>query len=220
MFHKWLKSKEGHWKHKAAINGIGAVVTAITCIIIAATKFILGAWVVLICIPVLVVFMNSVRKHYTKVRNNLAIEQSASELIIKEEVHNRIILPVQSVNKSFIKALNYALSTGQSLEIYHVSTKEKVTQQLIEQYTQLGISAPLIIEEAPYRNVNEMLLAHIDKIEATLGKHEMLTVVLPQFIIPKWWHRALHNQTSVFLRASLLNRRNVAVVSIPYIINE
>ncbi|HEX3038083.1 MAG TPA: APC family permease [Oscillospiraceae bacterium] len=220
MFHKWMKSKEGHWKHKAVINGIGAIVTGITCIIIAATKFMLGAWVVLICIPLLVLFMSRVRKHYTKVRNNLTIEQSASDLIIKEEVHNRIILPIQSVNKSFIKALNFALATGQPLELYHVSTKPKVTERLIEQYHQLGIEVPLIIEDAPYRNVNEMLLAHIDKIEATLGKHEMLTVVLPQFIIPNWWHRALHNQTSVFLRAALLNRRNVAVVSIPYIINE
>lgn len=220
MFHKWIKGKEGNWKHKAIINGFGALVTAITCIVIAATKFLLGAWVVLICIPLLVLFMNSVRRHYTKVRNNLAIENSASDLIIKEEVHNRIILPVQSVNKSFIKALNYALSTGQPIEIYHVSTNEKVTKHLIEQYRQLGLDVPLIIEEAPYRNINEMLLNHIDKIEATLGKHQMLTVILPQFIIPKWWHRALHNQTSVFLRAALLNRRNVAVVSIPYIINE
>jgi hypothetical protein len=215
-----MKSKQGNWKHKAAINGIGAVVTGITCIIIAATKFLLGAWVVLICIPLLVLFMSRVRNHYTKVRNNLAIEQDVSEHIIKEQIHNRIILPIQSVNKSFIKALNYALATGQPIELYHISTKPKVTEHLVEQYHQLGINIPLIIEEAPYRNINEMLLEHIDKIEATLGKHEMLTVVLPQFIIPKWWHRALHNQTSVFLRASLLNRRNVAVISIPYIINE
>lgn len=220
MFHKWMKSKQGNWKHKAVINGIGAVVTGITCIIIAATKFLLGAWVVLICIPLLVLFMSRVRNHYTKVRNNLAIEQDVSELIIKEQVHNRIILPIQSVNKSFIKALNYALATGQPIELYHISTKPKVTEHLVEQYHQLGINIPLIIEEAPYRNINEMLLAHIDKIEATLEKHEMLTVVLPQFIIPKWWHRALHNQTSVFLRSALLNRRNVAVISIPYIINE
>lgn len=158
MFHKWMKSKVGHWRHKAAINGIGAVVTGITCIIIAATKFLLGAWVVLICIPLLVLFMSRVKNHYTKVRNDLVIEQSASDLIIKEQVNSRIILPVQSVNKSFIKALNYALSTGRPIELYHVSTKEKVTKHLVEQYHQLRIDAPLIIEEAPYRNVNEMVL--------------------------------------------------------------
>lgn len=216
----WRKVRGERWKHKAVINGIGAVTTAVTCVIIAATKFINGAWIVLICIPVLVLLMLAIRKHYDHVRANLAVTQDAGALVLSHSVKAKILLPIQSVNKSFIKALNYALSLDGDLEIYHVSTDASVTEKLLNQYATLGLKEKIVVEEAPYRNVNELLIHHVDAMEKKLGAHEMLTVVLPQFIIPKWWHNILHNQTSIRLRASLLHRRNVVVVSIPYIINE
>ncbi len=220
MFKKWITHKEGNWRHKAVINGIGAVVTAITCIIIASSKFFAGAWIVLICIPALVLLMLLVRTHYTKVRNNLVIEENASELVIDTPTDNYIILPVQSVNKSFLKALNYAMTLGGTIEIYHVSTDSAMTAKVKRQFQELNVDIPLVIEEAPYRNVNETLLKHVDKKHALMKKHEMLTVVLPQFVITKWWHNLLHNQTSLLLKTSLLKRRNLAVITIPYIINE
>lgn len=220
MFKKWITHKEGNWRHKAAINGLGAVVTAITCIIIASSKFFLGAWIVLICIPALVLLMIFVRAHYTNVRQNLVIDEDASKLVIDYPTENHIILPVQSVNKSFVKALNYALTMKGSIEVYHISTDKAATDKLHKQFKELGVDIPLVIDEAPYRNVNEMLLAHIDKEHAKMQKHQMLTVILPQFVITKWWHNLLHNQTSLLLKSSLLKRRNLAIITIPYIINE
>jgi amino acid transporter len=220
MFKRWITRKEGSWKHKALINGLGALVTGITCLIIAASKFMAGAWIVLICIPALVLLMVFTRRHYNNVRDNLVIEGDPKELIFDEPVSNYIILPIQSVNKSFLKALNYSLTLGGTIEVYHVSTDPVKTEKLKQQYAQLNLDIPLIIEEAPYRNVNEMILNHVDTKHSTLGKHEMLTVVLPQFVITKWWHNLLHNQTSLVLKSSLLKRRNLAVITIPYIINE
>lgn len=220
MFKRWITYRKGSWRHKALINGFGAVTTAVTCIIISASKFFSGAWIVLICIPVLVIFMMVVRRHYDRVRENLVIEQSGEQLLTGHSTTNYIVLPVQSVNKSFIKALNYAMTLGGTVEVYHVSTDKAATEKLKKQYEALHISCPLVIEEAPYRNVNEMLLAHLDYRHSLLQKHEMLTVVLPQFVITKFWHNLLHNQTSLRLKSSLVKRRNVAVITIPYIINE
>ena len=220
MTKRWITRRQGHWVHKAIINGVGACMTAVTCVVLAVTKFMLGAWVVLICIPVLVTMMLMVRKHYTKVRDNLAIERSASNLIVREPVENYLVLPVQSVNKSFIKALNYAMTISHNIEVYHVSTDPVRTEKLRRQYTQLDVEFPLIVDEAPYRNVNETLVAHLDKRLETLKKHETLSVVLPQFIIPNVFHKMLHNQTSMRLRLSLVRRRNIALITIPYIINE
>lgn len=220
MFKRWITHREGSWRHKALINGFGAVTTAVTCIIISASKFFSGAWIVLICIPVLVIFMMVVRRHYDKVRENLAIEQSGEQLLTGCSTKNYIVLPVQSINKSFIKALNYAMTLGGTVEVYHVSTDKAATEKLKKQYEALHISCPLVIEEAPYRNVNEMLLAHVDDRHSLLQKHEMLTVILPQFVITKFWHNLLHNHTSLRLKSSLVKRRNVAVITIPYIINE
>jgi amino acid transporter len=223
MFKRWLKHKEGKWKHKAVINGFGALVTAITCLIIAATKFKDGAWIVIICIPVMVQFMLRVRRHYTKIRENLKIVTDASELIKREPVKNHIIVPVQTINKSFIKSLNYALvlcGPNDEIEAYHVSTNDEETKKLIERFKNLRVNATLVVENAPYRNISEKMLKYIDTKHAKLGSNEVITIVMPQFIIHKWWHQALHNQTSLFLRTMLLKRRNVSVVTIPYIINE
>lgn len=220
MFKRWITKKEAGWRHKALINGFGTVITAITCVIIAVSKFTHGAWIVLICIPVLVLLMMGIKRHYNHVRENLAIDHIDSSLIIAGARQSHIIVPVQSINKSFIKALNYALSVTENIEVYHVSTNEQATQKLQQQYALLGINLPMVIEPAPYRNVNEVLIAHVDKIHAGLQNHETLTVVLPQFIIPKWWNNPLHNQTALMLKHALYRRRNLAVVSVPYIINE
>lgn len=221
MLKRWLhRRKEKHRLHKAVVNGFGALVTAITGVIVAVNKFMDGAWVVLLVIPLLVLLMLSVRRHYDQVRDNLVIPSDGRRLVLSEPIGNRIILPVQSINKSFVKALNYAMTLGGAIEIYHVSTNPEQTERLRRQYAGLNADYPLIVEEAPYRNVNEMLLAYVDKCQHELGDHQMLTVVLPQFVIPKRWHNLLHNQTSIRLRSSMVRMRNVAVTTIPYIINE
>lgn len=220
MFKKWTKSKEGNWRHKAFINGLGATVTAATCIIIGVEKFTHGAWIVLVCIPILVTGMLRVRRHYTKVRENLKIETGLESLIVREAVTKHVIVPVQTINKSFIKSLNYALTVGDNIEIYHVSTDDELTKKMIEKFNKLGVKAQLVIENAPYRNINEKLLAYVQEKHKHLKKHEVITIVMPQFIIHKWWHQALHNQTSILLRRSILKMRNVVIITVPYIINE
>jgi amino acid transporter len=220
MFKRWLRTKEGNWKHKAVINGLGGTVTAITCVIIAINKFYDGAWIIMLCIPILVLVMTRIKRHYEKVRENLKVDKEPSELIFKQKMPNHIIVPLQTINKSFIKSLNYSLVIGDSIEVYHVSTDEEQTKKLVEKYNKLGVDIPLVIEQAPYRNVNETLTNYVDKKQGELKKCEMLTIVMPQFTIYKWWHKILHNQTSMFLRQSFKKRRNVAVVTIPYIIHE
>lgn len=161
MFKKWTKSKEGSWRHKAFINGLEATVTAATCIIIGVEKFEHGAWIVLVCRPILVIGMLRVRRHYTKVRENLKIDTGIECLIVREAITKHVIVPVQTINKSFIKSLNYALTVGENVEVYHISTDEELTKKLIEKYNRLGIAAQLVIENAPYRNINEKLLVEI-----------------------------------------------------------
>lgn len=220
MFTRWIKRKEGNWKHKAFINGFGTAVTAVTCVIISVSKFAHGAWMVIVCIPVLVLLMLRIKRHYLRVRENLMIHESVRELIFDKQPQGHVLIPVQSINKSFIKALNYALFLNGEKEVYHVSTDPAATDKLRSQYEQLGVDIPLVVEDAPYRNTNEVLLNHVKQKHASLGKHEMLTVVLPQFVIPKWWNNPLHNQTARLLKSTLFKFRNIAVVTIPYIINE
>lgn len=219
MFVRWVKRKEDKWKHKAFINGAGMVITGITCIIIAASKFLHGAWIVLICIPVLVYIMERIHRHYHYVKESLKI-RSAEELQPYDlQIHGRVILPVDSINRSFLKAYHYACSLQvREMEFYHVNTNEEATEKLQELYQQMRLDIPLVIEDAPYRNVNEMILHHVEEAQNDLKKKESVTVILPQFVMKKKRFHALHNQTSMQLKLQLSKLRNVSVVSVPYII--
>lgn len=219
MFRYWHRHKKGHWKHKAFINGLGAIVTAITCVIITVIKFTHGAWIVVICIPALAFFFTRIHKHYTASEEKLDAGENAANLVRREGKAAKIIVPLQSVNKSFIKALNCAISLGgQEIEVYHVSTDEAELQKVREQYEKLGLQIPLVVEEAPYRDVYDKIVAHIQEEERKLDEHQMLSVVLPHFVIKNLWHRCLHNQTAMRLERAFYKMRNVSVISMPYVL--
>ena len=84
-------------------------------------------------------------------------------------------------------------------------------------YEQMQLNIPLVMEEAPYRNVNEMILQHVRAAQKDLKPKESVTVILPQCVMKKTRFHALHNQTSMQLKLQLSKLRNVSVISVPYI---
>lgn len=218
MFVRWIKRKEGKWRHKALINGTGMMITGISCVIIAASKFLHGAWIVLLCIPILVYIMERIHRHYHYVRESLKI-RSADELQpYGMQSGGKVILPVGTINRSFLKAYHYACSLQvKQMEFYHVNTSAEATAKLKKLYQQMHLDIPLVIEDAPYRNVNEMIVQHVEEAQKNLKKKESVTVILPQFVMKKKRFHALHNQTSMQLKLQLSKKRNVSVVSVPYI---
>lgn len=218
MFVRWIKRKEGKWRHKALINGTGMMITGITCVIIAASKFLHGAWIVLLCIPIVVYIMERIHRHYHYVRESLKI-RSADELQpYGMQSGGKVILPVGTINRSFLKAYHYACSLQvKQMEFYHVNTSAEATAKLKKLYQQMHLDIPLVIEDAPYRNVNEMIVQHVEEAQKNLKKKESVTVILPQFVMKKKRFHALHNQTSMQLKLQLSKKRNVSVVSVPYI---
>lgn len=218
MFVKWITHKQGHWKHRAFINGLGTIITGATCIIIGASKFMHGAWIVLLCIPLLVYIMIKVHHHYQLVKEDLSIDIKDIH-IHHNSIKPVLILPIDSLNRSFIKALNYALTIDyEELTVFHVDTDHEAYNKLKQKYDQLHLDIPLLCQEAPYRNVNETLLAYIKEKQAALQTHQTLTVILPQFTVKNRWQTILHNQTSLLLKLSLSKYRNVSVISVPYIL--
>lgn len=220
MVVKWIRQKGDGWRYKAIINGLGAAISGATCIIIGYTKFDKGAWTVLIAIPLVVILMLRIKRHYEKVKENLKVDINKKDVICCEHHTNHVIVPIETFNKSFIKCLNYAYATGDTVEVFHVSINNMETEKLIEKYNSFAVKAPLIIEKAPLRNINTVLVNYVDKRQDDFNEKELITVVVPQYTLDKWWHQALHAQTSVFIKAMLLKRRNVAIVTLPYIINE
>lgn len=221
MFIKWIREKKIGWRHKALINGVGALVTFFTAIVIGITKFRHGAWIVCLLIPSFVYCMLKIKKHYTKVSIELKLSNNERPIPLENISNDRkVIILVDSLNKSFLKALNYSRGISKNITAFHVATDEESARLLKKKWDDYNVGIPLIIEYSPYRDLVSPLLRYIRKEEVHTKPGESVTVVLGQFVVTKWWHNILHNQTSMFIRNKLYRERNVSVITIPYIINE
>jgi amino acid transporter len=217
MFKQWLLTREKHWKPKAAINGFGAFVTAIVVLIIAVVKFREGAWVVVILIPILIILMLKVKRHYTAVKLQLKLDQDdIGKLDVDHNVYtNKVIVPIDSVNKSSIRALRFAKTISDNVTAFSVAIDEDSAADIKEKYAQLETAIPLVVKYSPFRKVVDPLLKYIESAEYDYQKGDMITVLLPQFTVKRWWQRLLHNGTRVYVEKELLKHKHIVVGVMP-----
>ncbi|MBI6873280.1 APC family permease [Clostridium aciditolerans] len=221
MFTRWVKSKKRGWRHKAFINGLGCLVSFVTVIIIGVTKFLHGAWIVCILVPLIVRIMLKINKHYSIVAEQLrlSIYEKPKHIDLAEQ-KRYVIVPIDTLNKSFLKALNYARTISNNIILFHVSVDDVATAKLLKKWDEYGVGIPIVVKKSPYRNIVTPLVKFIESEEYAAGPMDTVTVVMPQFVVENWWGNILHNQTSLFTRTMLLKERNIAIVTVPYIIEE
>lgn len=217
MFMKWFRSRGKNWVPKAILNGFGAFVTAIVVVIIAITKFNEGAWIVVFLIPTLVFLMMKVRKHYEAVSEQLRLtpEEVSTMDITQDHYRNRIIVPIESVNKASIRALRYARTISDNVVAFNVSIDEESGEKVRKKYSMLKTDIPLIVKYSPFRKVVEPLLKFIESAEYDYRKGDMITVILPQFAVRSWWHTLLHNHSRIFIERELLKHKHIVVATMP-----
>ncbi len=221
IFMHWIRLKPKGWQYKAVINGLGAIITFITVIVVAVTKFISGAWIVLIVIPLLVLMMLKIKRHYGIVAKQLDVPNERLEhLRLKRQGTSYVIVPVQSLNVMVIKALRYASCISSEIEAFHVETYEGEADKLKAKWTKLNTDIPLIIKQSPYREITRPLVEYVESSEHSSKPGDVITVLLPQFIVPKSWQMMLHNNTSLFIGSSLLKNRHIVVSLLPFYIDE
>jgi amino acid transporter len=217
MFMKWFRTRGEKWKHKAFINGLGAIVTTIVVVIIAFEKFNQGAWVVVFLIPTLMFLMLKVKKHYKSVSAQLRIplEEIASINITRDIYRNRVIVPIESINKASVRALRYAKTISDNVIAFNVSIDEEDGQKVRERYNMLSTDIPLYIKYSPFRKVVDPLMKFIESAEYDYQRGDMITVILPQFSVRKWWNKYLHNQTRIYIERQLLKHKHIVVATMP-----
>jgi amino acid transporter len=221
IFMHWIRLKPKGWHYKALVNGLGAIITFITVIVVAVTKFISGAWIVLLVIPLLVIAMLKVRSHYTVIAKQLDIPNDMIEnLKIDLPRTPYVIVPIQSLNVMVIKALRYAKSISDKVEVFHIETHEGEADKLRAKWAKLKTDIPLIIKLSPYREIVKPLNEYINSSEHASKPGDIITILLPQFIVPKAWQMFLHNNTSLIIGSSLLTNRHIVVSLLPFYIDE
>lgn len=201
-----------HWKKSIVINAVGALATFIVLCVFIATKFIHGAWVVVVVIPLLVFMFRAIHKHYVGVAKQLSTEGLEDLRPIK----NTVIVPISGIHRGVVCALQYARSIAQDhVQAVYVDFDEEATAKLREKWERWGADVQLVVLPSPYRELTRPLLRYIARLERKNGD-SLVTVLLPEFVPAKWWQHLLHNQSSLMLKGALLFKEGVIVISVPY----
>ncbi|MBN1147525.1 MAG: APC family permease [Anaerolineales bacterium] len=204
---------EPGWQIKMVINGFGAVCTFVVMMVFAVTKFIDGAFVVLIVIPVVVALFILVHRHYRNIANALSLRSFGEPLRVGR---HRVILPLSGVHRGSLAALHYAQALSDDVTAVHVSIDPDETEKLRQRWDRWGNGIRLVMLESPYRLFLEPLLEYIEEIAAARQPDEFITIVVPQFVTGQRSANLLHMRTADYLRKALLSRPGIVITSVPY----
>jgi amino acid transporter len=215
MVRRWLRLREKGWQWRVWINGVGAVVTAVVLLTLAVTKFVEGAWIVVVVIPVLVATFVVMHRHYEEVARELSLEG----LEAPPKFQHTVLVLIGDVHRGVVRAVQYArtLAPTAVVRAVYVETDPARTARLEERWGKWGLGVPLVVLTSPYRSLLRPLLDYLDQIQSR-GDDQMLTIVLPEFLPRHWWQHILHNQTALLVKGALLFRKNTVVADVPYLL--
>lgn len=209
-----LKFKETHWKKGLAINTLGAMTTLTVLIVISITKFMSGAWMVIVLIPSLVFFFKEIKSHYTNVGRQLARDTYHLERELEKNPYCAIV-PISGIHPGVVLAIEYAQTISDKVLVCYVDVDQDATEKLRKVWEKWSNGIPLVVIPSPYRSVMGPLLEYIDQVHAE-SQRTNISVVVPEFITKRWYHQFLHNQMTLVLKAALRLRPGKVVTTIRY----
>jgi amino acid transporter len=209
----WLRKRESGWRWRMIMNGVGATATALVLIITASTKFIDGAWIVVCLIPCIYLMFRGIHSHYERYEGQLTQQKANAEPLNMR--NHTMIVPVNGLNQISERTLTYARAMSDQVTAVFVSDDMESIKALRDKWDKKISDISLVTIETPFRNVIGPLLTYIDNIHKR-QPDDVITVVVPEFVVAKWWHRLLHNQTAFRLRASLFLRPGIVITTVPY----
>lgn len=201
---------------KQALNAVGAVATSVVFIILMSTKFLEGAWIVVVIVPVLVTMFYSIHNHYTRVASALSTTGLTSEDLT--EVANVVIVPIADVHRGTLRALMYAKRISKDVRAICVTTSPEMRERLLrrwKRFSKLTRRIKLITIEYDYRDILTPFVQYIDKVNKEEFPHQLTTVVIPAFIPTHRVGQILHNQTAARLRSMLRSHKDIVIIDVP-----
>jgi hypothetical protein len=215
----WRRERGPGWWWKAALNGVGAVATGVTVLIVGISKFAAGAWITVVLIPQLVLLFRKIRAHYDQVAQQLSIQTPAPYTC--QLAAPRVVIPIAGVHRGIFGAVAYACAISQNVTAVYVELEPGAGQRIRTQWKRLWPDVPLVVIPSPYRTIVRPLLDYLDRVDGEADDGQLATVVLPEFVPAKWWQGLLHGQTAWLVRTALLYRRRHlgfqrTIIDVPY----
>jgi amino acid transporter len=215
----WRRQRGPGWELKAVINGVGAVATVVTLGIVAVNKFLDGAWIIILLIPVLVAGFLAVRAHYRGVARELSLHGLPPSL--RPSPPRRAVIPISGVHRGVVEAVKFACSISNDVTALYVELEPGAGERIREEWQEWWPDVPLVIVPSPYRSTIGPLLDFLDETDRQRNDGQQAVVVLPEFIPAHWWEEFLHNQSALMIKAALLfDRRRSGfqrvIIDVPY----
>jgi amino acid transporter len=244
MVVRWLRTREEGWQRSICFNALGAFLSAIVLLITSATKFLEGAWLVVILIPALVTLFLRIRAHYLAVGRAVALQPIPAHARAKiitppslslpserahsmvrsglhereeapDQVLNLAVVPVIAMDLVSLRALAYAASLGQPVLAIHISTDPEEARRFRSYWEVWGDHVPLEIVLSPYRALVAPLARYL-RLLHDQAPDFTITVVLPELVVRRAWHRLLHNGVAPRLRRALRRLPGIVVTTVPF----
>ena len=223
MVKHWLKTKnEKHRIFKLCMNGLGATATGITLLIVLTTKFIDGAWITVILVPLIIGIMWGVKRHYKRVKIETADPTPLRLTGLEPPI---VVIPMARWDKIGEKAMRFGMLMSPVVKVVHVASSEEfdsvdtVWEKLVMQpVREHGCAEPeLVTVHSTYRTILSPLMDFILKLEDE-NPGRKIAVLLPELVVRHWWENLLHNQRVQLLKLLLLLKGNqrIVVVNIPW----
>jgi len=211
MVVRWRRLRGPGWRTSAAVNGVGALVTGLVLLVVAATKAAEGAWIIILLIPVHVALFRATRRHYDEVSAQLTLRGWQPS----EPRTNRVLVPIGGLQRAVVEALEYARTLSADVRAIYVNIDSAATEQLRTEWATWGQDIPLVVLESPFRSLMEPLLDYLEGVAST-HPGDYVTIVLPEFVPARWWHHLFHNQRALLIKGALLFKRHTVVTSVPF----
>jgi amino acid transporter len=219
----WWRERGRHWQIKTVANGIGALATGVTLLVVGVTKFLDGAWITILLIPLFVFVFLKIREHYQEVGRELSLHGLPPTL--RPIQKPRIAIPISGVHRGIVDAVRFARGISDDVRGVYVELEPGEADEVRKKWDRLWPDVPLEVVSSPYRSLVHPFLDFLDQLDVEHNDGQQTTVVLPEFVPAHWWQSLLHNQTAWMLKAVLLYRRRSqgyqrVVIDVPFYLRQ
>jgi amino acid transporter len=202
-------------RRSRALNAVGASVTALVLVIVVVTKFTHGAWLVIVAIPLFVLLMSSIHRHYERTEDRQAAPPGG--VVLPARVHAVVL--VSRINAPAMQALAFARAARPSTLVgLHVQTDRSDVGTLSDEWTRRDIPVPLVVVDSPFRDVTGPAVEFVRRLHEE-HPGDMIAVYIPEYVVSHWWETLLHNQSAIRLKARLLFVPRVVTTSVPILLD-
>jgi len=213
MVRHWMTDRGPGWRRSALINGLGAAATGIVTIVFAIAKFALGAWIVIVIVPLLVAAMLFVRHEYERAEVELRVR---SDLVVgRPRRPQRVVVPIQAIRRDVVQAIKFGFTMSAEVVAVHVTDEPADAARFRDRFERQLPGVDLVIVESPYRELVQPLIRFLE-VTADRDPSTVTIVLVPERIAEHWWDRILFNQGAHRIRDALTGHPRIVVADVPF----